>query len=174
MANTTKKKTTAETDAVIESEAPIIPKQVDINQYITVKNGAQGVLVYKSAHTGEKFEWDEFGSEQEIELKELKNAKNSAKKFFINNWFMFDSDFDWVIDYLGVRQYYKHSLTVDNFDSIFDKSPADLKRLIGEMSAGQKKTVTYRAAQKIQDGEIDSRKKIAALEEALGVELIER
>ena len=43
-----------------------------------------------------------------------------------------------------------------------------------EMSAGQKKSMAYRAADLIASGEIDSRKVIAALEDALGVELIEK
>lgn len=42
------------------------------------------------------------------------------------------------------------------------------------MSAGQKKSIAYRAIEMIADGEIDSRKTIAALEEALGIELIEK
>ena len=99
------------------SNKSIIPKDVDPSQYVTVRNGFQGKLIYRSKKTGEVFIWDEFGSEQEMELRELRNAKNSSKKFFINNWFMFDED--WIIDYLGMRQYYKDALPIDHFDDIF-------------------------------------------------------
>ncbi len=151
---------------------PIKAKDVDIHQYVTVRNGFQGKLVYRSSRTGELFSWDEFGSEQEMELKELKDAKNSNKKMFINNWFMFDED--WIVDYLGMSKYYKNAVSVEDFDLIFTKSPSEIKKIVSGMSDGQKKSVSYRARQLIRDKEIDSLKSISALEEVLGVELTEK
>lgn len=151
-----------------------IPKNVDVNQYITVRNGHHGVLVYTVNRTGECFRWDDYGDEQEIQIRELRDAKNTCKKMFINNWFLFDKEDDWVIDYLGVRNYYKNAIGYGEFDAIFQKSPEELKAMISEMSEGQKNAVCHRARQLIFDGEIDSRKCIAALEEALSVELSEK
>ena len=148
-----------------------IPKNIDTNQYITVRNGHHGVLVYTSNRTGENYRWDDYGDEQEMQLRELRDAKNSSKKMFLNNWFLFDKEDDWVIDYLGVRNYYKNAIGYGEFDAIFQKSPDELKAMIAEMSEGQKNAVCHRAKQLIFDGEIDSRKCIAALEEALNVEL---
>ena len=94
MANTRAKSQSAETDDVVKAQEPakkIVPKDIDMNQYVIVRNGFHGRLVYKSSRTGEKFVWDGFGTEQEMELKELRNAKNTSKGFFKNNWFMFDS-----------------------------------------------------------------------------------
>ena len=176
MATTRSKTTVDKTDdtvaAPVEEQKKITPKDVDLTQFITVKNGFQGRLIYKSSRTGEKFIWDSFGAEQELELRELRNAKNSAKAFFANNWFMFDDD--WVVDFLGVRQYYKHAIKLEDFDNIFKKTPAELKKVIGGLSAGQKKSVAYRAKELITAGEIDSIKTISALEDALGIELIEK
>lgn len=180
MANTRTKANSAPTgtpenidiDTQIPDQQSVVVKEIDPNQYVTVRNGFQGKLVYKSSRTGEHFVWDGFGSEQEMELKELRDAKNSRKKMFINNWFMFDED--WIIDYLGVGQYYKNCVKIDDFDSIFTKTPAEIKKIISGMSEGQKKSVSYRARQLIHDGEIDSRKSITALEDALNIELIEK
>ena len=152
----------------------IIPTDIDLNQYIPVRNGFQGRLIYKSSRTGEKFIWDKYGSEQEVELKELKNAKNTMKGYFKNNWFMFDKDWLWVIDYLGVKEFYKNMIPIDDFDSIFTKSVSEIKKRIGTMSKGQKSSVAYRAVELIAQGEIDSIAKIDALSEALGIELREK
>lgn len=170
---------TTEQTAVAEGQdttttTAITPKEIDASQYVIVRNGFQGRLVYKSRKTGETYVWDSFGSEQEMELRELRNAKSSFKKYFIDNWFMFDKDEDWIIDYLGVRQYYKHALPLDKFDEIFDLKPAELKAKIALLSDGQKRSVSYRAKELIADNKIDSRSVISALEEALGVELIEK
>lgn len=178
----TKKQTSTKTTTTVQTKQPleeatqeakpIYVKEFDLNQYITVKNGFQGELIYKSKKTGEVFKWDEFGAEQQLELMELRNAKSSYKKFFEKNWFMFDED--WVVDYLGVRQFYKHAIKIEDFDNIFSMSPSEIKSTIKNMSDGQKKSVAYRARVLISEGEIDSNKAIAALEESLGVELVEK
>ena len=161
-------KSTVETVA----EKPIIPKGVDPNQIVTVRNGFQGKLVYKSKKTGERFVWDSFGSEQDMEIGELRNARNSNKKYFINNWFMFDEP--WIVDYIGMGQYYKFAVSIQDFDKLFEKSATELEKVVLKMSDGQKKSVAYRAKQLIADGGIDSHKTITTLEKCLGTELIER
>lgn len=149
-----------------------VKKNLDPNMIITVKNGFQGRLVYKSKRTQEKFEWDTFGDEQDMELQELKNAKNASKSFFINNWFLIDDPE--VLDYLGVSQYYKYALNFNSFDELFSKQPDEIKETISHLSTGQKKSVAYRAKQLIADGVIDSIKVINALEDSLSIELIDR
>lgn len=165
---------TSEVSATEEVKKPIIAKDIDLNQLIPVRNGYQGRLVYKSPRTHEKFVWPEFGSEQMVELLELRNAKNTYKKYFMNNWFMFDDEYSWVVNYLGLGQYYKHALSVDSFDELFQKSAAEIEKTVAKLSSGQKSSLSYRARQLIAEGEIDSNKAIAALERSLGVELIER
>lgn len=180
--NGTRQQTRAETASVKSentaksSEAvnkPVV-KQIDPTQYIVVLNGYQGKLIYKSSRTGEIFKWKEFGAEQEMELRELRNAKNTYKKYFEKNWFMFSDEFAWVIDYLGVGQYYKNAISIDEFDTIFQKNPDELKEIIEGLSDGQKKAVAFRAKTLIADEVIDSNKVIRTLEEILGVELIEK
>lgn len=148
--------------------------QKDPHQIIFVRSGFNGLLTYTSPKTGETFVWDEFGTVQEMELGELRTARNSARAFFENNWFMFDEEYKWVVDYIGVSQYYKKAISLDDFDNIFEKSPDEIEKIVSEMSNGQKQSLTYRARQKVIDGQIDSRRVIAALEKSLGVELIEK
>lgn len=167
--------TAAERPAAEVSETtkkPVVPKEIDPNQIITVRNGFQGRLVYKSKRTGERWSWESFGAEQDMELSELKNARNSNKKYFINNWFMFDED--WVIDYLGMRQYYKNSLNIQDFDQLFKKPVGEIEDIISKLSEGQRKSVAYRAKQLIAEEGIDSNRVINTLEKCLGVELVER
>lgn len=155
-------------------ERPIVPKSIDLSQLIPVRSGYQGRLVYKSPRTQEKSVWPEFGSEQMMELLELRNAKNTNKKFFVNNWFMFNDEDSWVVDYLGMRQYYEHALDIDGFDEVFSKSPEEIEETVAKLSPGQRKSLSYRARQLIASKDIDSNKAIAALERSLGVELVER
>jgi len=146
-------------------------EKVDEAQYVTVRNGFHGALVYISSRTGERFNWPEYGDEQEMELRELKGAKSSQKAFFTENWFLLD---DWVIQYLGVEAYYKHSADRHELDHLLKAAPDKIASEIAQMSHGQREAITYRAKEMIKSGEIDSLRTITALENALGVELIEK
>ena len=177
MPTTTKKSApVVETEVTTEEKAnkPIIPKDIDPNQTVIVRNGFQGTLIYKSPRTGEIFRWEGFGDEQEMEIRELRNAKSAKKNFFIYNWFMFDTEDEWVIEYLGLTQYYKNAVKLNEFDELFKKPTEEIEKVVSKLSKGQKKSVAYRARQLVIDGEIDSRKTISALEKSLGIELIEK
>lgn len=163
-----------EADSKAQKEEKIIPKDVSPNTIVTVRNGFQGRLVYISPRTHERFVWERFGDEQDMEIKELRNAKSASKAFFAKNWFMFDEENEWVVSYLGLDRYYKHAIKMEDFDDIFEMAPNKISETVRNMSSGQKKSLSYRARKLVADGAIDSRKVITALENALGTELIER
>ena len=177
--NRSRSKRTTATESIeskqVQQEAekkPLVPKDIDPSQYVTVRNGFQGRLVYKSKRTGERYVWDSFGAEQDMELSELRNARNSNKKYFINNWFMFDEP--WIVDYLGMGKYYRFAISIQDFDKLFTKPASEIEKTIANLSDGQKQSVAYRAKQLISEGGIDSNRLIATLEKCLGIELIER
>lgn len=146
-------------------------KELNPTDTIVVRNGFCGKLEYISKKTGERYVWGAFGDEQEMELSELKSARNSVKSFFENNWFMFDDPE--VIGYLNVDRYYKSALSLRGFEKVFFLPVEEMEEKISKISLGQKKSLAYHAKKLIASGEIDSRKTIAAVEQALGLELIE-
>lgn len=141
------------------------------DEYVTVRNGFDGKLVYKSSKTGEKYVFDRFGDEHDMEIQELKKARNDAKKFFANNWFLLD-DPD-VIEYLGVGEYYKNAFSYDDFDKLTEMSADEISERMAKVSEGQKVSIAHQARKMIAEGKIDSMKAITALEKGLGVQLIE-
>lgn len=170
------KKRTRKTQAVPKENTPVsyTAKDVDMNQYITVRNGYPGQLVYTSKRTGERFFWEHYGDEQDMTLMELRNARNTSKKFFDHNWFVFDEEYDWVIDFLGVRAFYNNIINLEGIDALFKKTPKQIEKELATLTNGQKRTVGYRAMEMIRDKEIDSLAVIDVLEKGLGVALIER
>ena len=157
-----------------EEKKEIDYSKVDPNQTVMVINGFNGRLIYKSKKTGEKFVWNEMGAEQEMEIKELRNAKNSSKGFFIKNWFMFGKEDQWVIDYLALGQYYADSIPIDDYDKILTANAKIIESRLANVPDGQKASLANRAAALIKNGDIDSNRAIMALENVLGVELVER
>lgn len=163
---------TPEAEDIPEQKSYRVKQSLDPNTVVTVKNGFNGMLVYKSKKTGETFKWDEFGDEQDMDIAELKNARNSYKQFFENNWFLFDDPE--IIDYLNVGKFYKNALNIKGFEELFKLTPEKITAKVEKLSEGQKRSVAFRAKQLIAEGEIDSIKVIDALEKSLSVQLIER
>lgn len=150
-----------------------VKRQLDPHTIVSVRSGFHGLLIYKSKHTGETFEWADFGDEQDMELQELRSAKASTDKvFYENNWFIIDDPE--IVEFLGVAKYYQNSLKIDEFDTLFEMSPEEVSAKVAKLPKGQRMSVAYRARKMIENGDIDSIKLINALENSLGVELIER
>lgn len=138
--------------------------------YVTVRNGFNGKLVYRSRNTNEVFIWDGLGAEQDMELRELKHARNTARGYFINNWFMFEDPA--VPEWLGVSMYYKNALELEDIDSLFEMTPTEIEKTIRALPAGQKETIANRAKELLRTGDkIDSIRVIHALERSLGITL---
>lgn len=173
--NTEQQKSNETVDTVTEAKNATYKAKVpelDPNMYVSVRNGFNGKLIYKSRKTGERYVWEEFGDEQDIELRELRAAKTSYKAYFENNWFLID-DPD-VIEYLGVSRNYADALNYEEFDKLFEMKPDEIEERISKLSKGQQASLKYRARQLVREGGIDSIKVINALERALGIELIEK
>lgn len=175
---TSKVKTAPKAQAVVtetpkeDTPVKLKVKELNIHDFVTVRNGFHGKLIFKSSRTGEKFTWDGFGDEQDIELQDLKAAKSAQKKFYEKNWFLFDDPA--VITYLGVEQYYKNSLNVDDFAGLFELPVDEAIEKVQKIPASQKRTLAYFARQEIESGKLDSIRLVNELEKTLGVQLIER
>lgn len=163
-----------QTEQVKEQKKKVSVKKRELgpNTMVVVRNGFNGVLVYISPRTGERFVWESYGDELDMELQDLRSARTTQKVFFENNWFLIDDPE--VIENLGVARYYENALTYEGINNIFEMTPSEIEEAVKNVSQGQKITLIYRAKQLIEDGVIDSIKMISALEKGLGVELIER
>lgn len=145
-------------------------KELRAEDFVIVRNGFNGKLVYRSRSTKELFIWDGLGAEQEMELRELKHARNSARSYFENNWFLFDDPA--IPQWLGVGMYYNGALSAEEVDALFSKIPEEIEKALFIMPSGQKETVANRAKELLRTSDkIDSLKVISALERGLGVAL---
>lgn len=169
VAKTTAKSTRTKETVKTTAKPKKVKPQFETDDYVVVKNGFNGKLIYISKRSGEVFVWDSFGDEQEMQIKDLLSAKASAKEFFQYNYFLFDDPA--IPEFLGVSSFYKHSLSIDDFETFFEMQPEEAAQKIKSMPSGQKSSLAFMARKLFLDGEIDSIAMVDTLEKTLGIHL---
>jgi hypothetical protein len=162
-------KTTSEVSVQEESAKVRTRTKIPTDELVKVTNATQGLLVLVD-NDGYANELENFGDTIEMEMGDLIKIKKRYPKVFSENWIEVNPI---VQRALGVEKFYKDFIPVDEFDSIFELDEQELKDKVSKLSRSMKQSVGIRAIKLIEDGTLDSVKKIKALEEVLGYELIE-
>ena len=148
--------------------------KIPLDTVVPVVSNVIGGAIYKSAKTiGYTIDWDAYGSVEYVELSELVSMRNTARRFFEDNWIVLEDTEKFtsvqLYDFLRVTKYYENAFTPETIDTIFDMNDKEIIRVVSELSKGMKDTIATRAKEKIDAKELDSNKKIEALETALNV-----
>lgn len=138
----------------------------DIHDFVEVKNGHVGKLVYVSKKTGEEIVWDSYGDVQELELIELKSARASSKAFFARNYFLLDPD---VVTWLNVGKYYENYIDDDAIVKLSKRPDAEIKKYVNSLTDDQRETFIPRVIRLIDEKIIDSRRAEEAFSKSLGI-----
>lgn len=167
-----KKTTTAKVvETPVKQETPKkVKKQYDLHDMVTVRNMTAGSLIYKSnRNLGYIVEWSGYNDEQPMEVLELKNMLASQRRFFEKNWVWIDDPT--LIEELGLSKFYKHMLSPEQVDALFEEDVDTMVRRISELSSDMQDTVRVVAKEKITNGEITSYTVIQALQKYFGESL---
>lgn len=144
------------------------PKDMDV----VVKSAFNGVLVYKNPKTGYTIEFPCIGSEQEVTIDDIKIIKNSMPIFFKEGWLVIEDQN--VIYDQSLEKYFQSVFSKETIEHLFSCKLDEFISGFSALTDGQKKSFLYAAIEGIENGELDSIKKIEYLESEFGVELIER
>jgi hypothetical protein len=164
-------------EVIDTTEVKVVNKQIikkrrqrDVHELILVRNNTRGTLVYISKKTmGYTIIWDQYGDEEYVEYGELMSMRNTASRFFQDNWVMID-DIE-ILEDLNVMKYYEVTLGIDNLDNLFKKSPQELEAILVKLPKGMKDNIAQRAREMKDNDELYDTRIIKALENALDIDL---
>jgi len=148
---------------------------------IDVKSNCFGELLFKGRDGSTT--WNKCGEVQSLTMKELREMKSTAPKFFESQWVVLlgvsaDSNSKAkpadVYKSLGISKWYENLVEPSSFKDICSWDISAISARIKLMSKGAKENLVLALNSYISTGVLDSRKKIKAFEEALGVKLIEQ
>ena len=152
----------------------------DDSAIILVKSNTFGHLIYINPRTGDRTDWMHFGDEQPITMGDLRAMRGTQNAFFSDNMIIIsgvnddrypDAEPSDVYDALMVSKYYKYLVDPDNFNSLFNMNENEIKERVHSMSQNARMNLVIALNTSIQNGTLDSVKKIRLFEELLGCEL---
>lgn len=147
---------------------------------LVVKSNVFGELIYINDRTGDQFIWENYGEEQTLTAKDIRDMKARQQMFFKEDWVsIIDSHsvdmsvytLKDIYDALQVGRYYDENAIAFELDDIFSMNEKEMRETIASMSDTIKRTVVIRANDKIKDGSLDSISKVKLLEKVLNCEL---
>ena len=131
-----------------------------------------GRLIYSSKRQmGYSVIWRNYMDTQYIELAELMAMRSSDPMFFSENWIMIDDEFehkDAVVQKLRIKDMYVNAPNMLELERLFVMPVDEMIHKIKSMSVSLKESVYLHAKEAVENGTLDSMRRIKAIEGALG------
>lgn len=153
---------------IVQKPKKVVKKRRDLNEMIDVKCIVHGGLNYITIQ-GFEVVWDSYGDIYPLEYKELIHMMNKYKRFFTEPWIIVEQD---VLEDLHATHFYKNLIDYDDIDSVFTKTPEQVRDILSKAPDGTKRLIADRATDALRKGTLDSVKVIDVLQKELNIELI--
>lgn len=178
MAIKTTKKTVEKKVNLIINEEPIQEKKVEKKKYepdeeIITTSCTAGELLMIGRKTKRVYVWSNYGDTTGIEYQDLKAEQYVQGSPYIYSplFIIEDEEFINLPENKKVADVYAHILKAEDIDTLFALDNISFERTVNKLPKGIKNSLKAIAAQKIQDGSLDSVNKIKALDKILGTDL---
>lgn len=185
---TTKKNTTKNIDVEPILEEPVeVAEDIEVEEPVKVKESAPkkkvfhsddpilcrsitpGRLCLEGGATHMVYRWMDYGSEAEIEYKDLANAVRSHHKIVFNPSIIIEDE-DFVNEFIELKKFYTEKFTLKELTDILYMNEDKMAEAISVLPSGAKDQLINIISTKVSNGELDSVKKIKALENILKVD----
>ena len=167
------KKTTPKevNEEVTVKETPKPEKRVfDPNEGIPCRSVTHGRLFVDGIKTGMKYSFFDYDDESDIEYRDLVALVRSRDKAIYNpRIIVMDEDF--IAEYPTLKKFYDEHFSTKNIKDILNLPEYQMREAISQLPKGAIESLKSIAANQVASGEIDSIRKIKALDEAFGTDL---
>ena len=172
----TKKTVVKATQPIIEeNDRPIVQekKKYAPDEEILTTSCTAGQLIMIGRKTGRYYIWSDYSDQTPVEYQDIKAEQYiSSSKYIYDPLFIIeDEEFLALPENKKVADVYANILSSKEIDEIFNLDSISFERTIKKLPKGIKNSLKAIAAQKVQEGTLDSITKIKALDEILGTDL---
>ncbi len=156
----------------IENEVVEKPKKkvFDQSEGIRCRSVVQGGLHMEGLKTQMLYTWEDYGDISEVEYRDLAAAARTKSKFVYNPWFIIEDE-DFLAEFPQIKKFYDDSHSVKELKEILQMPVDRMVKTINELPSSVIETLKSIAAKQVSTGQIDSVRKIKALDEIFGTDL---
>ena len=162
-------------DEVIESENKETvekkkKKSFEASDGILCRSVVSGYLYVEGIKTGMMYSFTDYGDETEIEYRDLVAAIRSKDKAVYGPRFIVE-DKDFLAEFPALEKFYTDQFTSKDIREILAMPENEMVAAIQKLPTPVLETLKTMAAKQVSSGQLDSVKKIKALDEIFGTDL---
>lgn len=155
-----------------EEEVKEVPVKKVFNQddYITCRSVTVGTLWCEGPKSHTTYNWVDYGDLNDLEYRDLVALVRSRSKFIFGPLFIVE-DRDFIEEFQQLKKFYDEQYTVNDLKEVLDLKIDDMVETIKTLPQSAIDSLKSIASTQVANGQMDSIKKIKALDELFGTEL---
>ena len=147
-----------------------VKKSFSQTDRIRCRSVTQGGLFVDGPKTKQPYSFSDYGDETEIEYRDLVALVIEKSSFIFHPYFIVD-DSDFVSEFPQLEKFYTDSYSIQDLKGILELPIGFMVDKLRHLPSGAAENLKIIASAQVADGEIDSVKKIKALNEFFDVDL---
>lgn len=157
-------------DSTTENTVVKKKKVFDQSDGVLCASITQGRLYVEGSKTGMLYSFSDYGDETEIEYRDLVGLIRSKDKSVFEPRFVVE-DKDFIEEYPALKKFYDDEFSVQNIKNILLMPDDQMVAEIEKLPRGAADSLKSIAAEQVATGQIDSVRKIKALDSVFGTNL---
>ncbi len=172
MAYTKKNATTESTSAPVDNtEIKAEKKKFDPKDLIPCVSITPGEMFYDGKKSGDLYTFADIDDTVEIEFRDLDYAARSKDAMMYKPRFIVQ-DKDFIALHPALDEVYSNLHSVRDLKDILKLSPEQMRKAIASLPEGAKESIKVIAATMVDNGTLDSVKRVNVLDEIFGTEML--
>lgn len=145
-------------------------KKFEPSSEIECRSIVQGQLFMDGTKTGRDYRWEDYGDITGVEYRDLVSLVHSKSGYIFNPFFIIDNE-DFIKEFPQLQKFYKENYSVKELSDILALPNSEMIKTIEILPRSAVDTLKKIAVNQVQNGQIDSVRKIRALDEVFGTDL---
>jgi len=158
-----------EAEEVAVKEEKKVRVKHDPSDPILCRSITVGKLLMEGINTKMVYRWMDYGDEIEVEYRDLASAVRSHSQFIFAPYFIIEDD-AFIEEFTELNKFYNEKFTIKELSEILDMNEGEMEDAISILPKGAKEQFINIVSTKISNGELDSVRKIKALERILNID----
>lgn len=145
-------------------------KSFDPSDGILCRSVVTGALYLEGSKTKMPYVWSNYGDETEVEYRDLVALVREQSGYIYNPFFIIDNE-DFIAEFPQLEKFYSENYSIKELSDILELPINEMIQSIKRLPKTAVNTIKKIAASQVSVGQIDSVRKIKALDELFGTDL---